>query len=294
MQIQEESVMSGTKKTTVEKETVRDAVRNRYGNVARSGSIKEMIKSSSCCGGVEATVSPSTSAPCCGSTADTVKRVSEVMGYSQAELDSVPTGANLGLGCGNPVAIASLQAGETVIDLGSGGGFDCFLAARKVGPKGRVIGVDMTPDMIRLARENAEKSGAETVEFRLGEIEHLPVADDTADVLISNCVINLSPDKETVYRDAFRVLKSGGRLSISDILTTAPLPESMRKDLNLVSACVGGAETIAETNRMLEQIGFVKIEIEKKSISEQLIQEWLPGSPIGEYVVSAVIKAVKP
>jgi ubiquinone/menaquinone biosynthesis C-methylase UbiE len=218
------------------------------------------------------------------------------MGYSKADIDSVPEGANMELGCGNPVALASLKPGETVLDLGSGGGFDCFLAARKVGDTGKVIGVDMTPDMVSKARMNAQKIGTNTVEFRLGEIEHLPVADNSADIIMSNCVINLSPDKQKVYGDAFRVLKPGGRLAISDVVATAPLPDEIRQDLALLSACVGGAATIDDTLKMLDEVGFQDIEVIPKEESRKLISEWVPGQSknAGDYVVSADIKAVKP
>ena len=202
----------------------------------------------------------------------------------------------MGLGCGNPVALASLKPGETVVDLGSGGGFDCFLAARQVGNTGKVIGVDMTPDMVGKARMNAEKIGTNTVEFRLGEIEHLPVADNSADIIMSNCVINLSPDKQKVYGDAFRVLKPGGRLAISDVVATAPLPDEVQQDLALLSACVGGAATIDDTLKMLDEVGFQDIEVIPKEESRKLISEWVPGHSknAGDYVVSAYIKAVKP
>jgi len=202
----------------------------------------------------------------------------------------------MGLGCGNPVALASLKPGETVVDLGSGGGFDCFLAAKQVGESGQVIGVDMTPDMVTKARMNAEKIGSKNVEFRLGEIEHLPVADGSADIIMSNCVINLSPDKASVYRDAFRILKPGGRLAIADIVATAPLPEEVQQNLALVSACVGGAATIDDTVKMLEDAGFAEIKIQVKEESRKLISEWVSGESknVGDYVVSAYIEAVKP
>jgi SAM-dependent methyltransferase len=218
------------------------------------------------------------------------------MGYSKEDISSVPEGANMGLGCGNPVALASLKPGETVVDLGSGGGFDCFLAAKQVGKSGQIIGVDMTPDMITKARMNAEKIGSKNVEFRLGEIEHLPVADNSADIIMSNCVINLSPDKASVYRDAYRILKPGGRLAIADIVATAPLPEEVQKNLALVSACVGGAATIDDTVKMLEDAGFEDIKIQAKDESRKLINEWVSGENknAGDYVVSAYIEAVKP
>jgi SAM-dependent methyltransferase len=218
------------------------------------------------------------------------------MGYSKEDIQGVIDGANLGLGCGNPVALASLMPGEIVVDLGSGGGFDCFLAAKQVGETGRVIGVDMTPDMLSRARMNAEKMKTTNVEFRLGEIEHLPVADNTADIIMSNCVINLSPEKLAVYREAFRILKSGGRLAISDIVATAALPADVQQNLALVSACVGGAATIDDTRSMLEEVGFKDIKITPKDESRKLISQWVPAENknAGDYVVSAYIEALKP
>ena len=200
----------------------------------------------------------------------------------------------MGLGCGNPRAIASLQPGETVLDLGSGGGFDCFLAAKAVGPEGHVIGVDMTPDMISKARENAAKSQDRNVEFRLGEIEHLPVADDSVDVILSNCVINLSPEKPAVYKEIFRALKSGGRVAVSDIVATAPLPDDMREDLELHAGCVAGASQIGEIESMLEQAGFVEIAVKPVEASRELISEWTPDKPFADFIVSATIEAKKP
>jgi ubiquinone/menaquinone biosynthesis C-methylase UbiE len=222
--------------------------------------------------------------------------MSAIMGYSKEDLASVPQGANMGLGCGNPVALASLKPGETVVDLGSGGGFDCFLAAKQVGDTGRVIGVDMTPDMVSKARKNAEKMEMNYVEFRLGEIEILPIAADTADIIMSNCVINLSPDKLSVYREAYRVLKPGGRLSISDVLATATLPDEVQKDLALVAACVGGAETIDDTEKLLKEAGFRNIKIRPNAESRELIRQWDPSKSENavDYVVSAYIEAIKP
>jgi len=220
--------------------------------------------------------------------------MSALMGYSKEDLDRVPEGSNLGLGCGNPVAIASLRPGETVVDLGSGGGFDCFLASKEVGEAGQVIGVDMTAEMVSKARKNAEKMGTSNVEFRLGEIEHLPVADNSADIMMSNCVINLSPDKLSVYRDVFRVLKPGGRLAISDIVATAPVPDEVRRNLALVATCVGGAATIEDTEKMLEEAGFQDIKIKPKDENREIIRQCAPDKNVADYVVSAYIEAVKP
>jgi SAM-dependent methyltransferase len=200
----------------------------------------------------------------------------------------------MGLGCGNPRAIAALKPGEVVLDLGSGGGFDCFLASREVGHSGHVIGVDMTPDMLSKARANAVKGLFENVEFRLGEIEHLPVADASVDVIISNCVINLSPNKPQVFKDAFRVLKSGGRLAISDVVATVELPDEMRTDAGLIAGCMGNASLIAELEQIMAEAGFEQIRIEPKDESREFIKDWAPGHSITDYVVSATIEAVKP
>jgi ubiquinone/menaquinone biosynthesis C-methylase UbiE len=216
------------------------------------------------------------------------------MGYADEELAAAPEGANLGLGCGNPQAIAALKPGETVLDLGSGAGFDCFLAARQVGESGRVIGVDMTPEMISRARANAERGGHRNVEFRLGEIENLPLADASVDVVISNCVVNLSPDKPRVFAEAWRVLKPGGRLAISDVVATAALPEHVRRDLDLYAGCVAGAAPIGEIEAILRAAGFTQVRIAPKDESRSLIREWAPGTALEDCVVSATIEAVKP
>ena len=248
---------------------IKDMVRSRYAEIAVGG------------------------AGCCGSAA-TPHEASCGMGYSEAELSSVPEGANLGLGCGNPQALAGMQPGEVVVDLGSGAGFDCFLAAQRVGPTGRVIGVDMTHEMLKKARDNAARVGAANVEFRLGEIEHLPIGDNTADVVISNCVINLVPDKEQVYREAFRVLKSGGRIAISDVVNLAPLPAELATDGALLCGCVAGAATSGQLERWLTTAGFVEIRITVKHESRELVKTWAPGRGIEDYVASAAIEARKP
>ena len=277
-----------------EKENIREAVRENYGRIARDGiDVSEKDRQSSCCGSLEDAEDNRRLPSSCCSTDLSMENISSIMGYSKKDMESVPEGANMGLGCGNPVALASLKPGEMVVDLGSGGGFDCFLAAKEVGESGKVIGVDMTPDMISKARKNAEKTETSNVDFRLGEIEHLPVADNSADIIMSNCVINLSPDKENVYKDAYRVLKPGGRIAISDILATSEIPEEIRNNLEAISACVGGAATIDETEDMLKQCGFENIRITKKNISQDLINEWAPGSNAGDYVVSAYIEAIK-
>jgi arsenite methyltransferase len=261
-------------------EEIRESVRKRYGEIA--------AKEQSGCG--------CTSSGCCSGPATAPQGSSSLqLGYSLEELQAVPAGADLGLGCGNPQAIAALQPGETVLDLGSGAGFDCFLAARQVGATGQVIGVDMTAEMVAKARKNAGAAGYANVDFRLGEIEHPPVADASVDVIMSNCVINLSPDKPQVFREAFRVLRPGGRLAISDIVATAPLPEEVRNDLALYASCMAGAAHFEELETMLREAGFGDIRIQLKTEeSRRFIQEWLPGSRVEEYVVSASIEAVKP
>ena len=215
------------------------------------------------------------------------------MGYSDDDVTAVPEGANMGIGCGNPQTIASLKPGETVLDLGSGGGFDCFISAQIVGEQGHIIGVDMTPEMVSKARKNAATSGFDHVEFRLGEIEHLPVADNQVDVIISNCVINLSPDKKSVFRDSFRVLKPGGRLAICDIVATVELPDSIRQNMDLLTGCMSGASYIHEIESMLREVGFTEIRIKQKDESKEFIREWAPGHKVDEYLVSATIEAVK-
>jgi SAM-dependent methyltransferase len=230
---------------------------------------------------------------CCGSTASP-QQASRGMGYSEADLTSVPEGANLGLGCGNPQALAAMQPGEVVVDLGSGAGFDCFLAAQQVGPHGRVIGVDMTQEMLKKARDNAARVEAANVEFCLGEIEHLPIGDNTADVVISNCVINLVPDKERVYCEAFRVLKPGGRIAISDVVNIAPLPAELATDEALLCGCMAGAAASGQIENWLTAAGFVEIRITVKSESRELVKTWAPGRGIEDYVASATIEARKP
>ncbi len=230
----------------------------------------------------------------CGCSTPTADSPSLQIGYSPAEIQHLPEGTDLGLGCGNPGAIAKLRVGETVLDLGSGAGMDCILAARKVGEEGRVVGVDMTPEMVYKARTNVARVGLTNVEFRLGEIEHLPIEANFADVIISNCVINLSTEKEAVWREAFRVLKPGGRLAISDVAATKPVPEEIRHDVRLWSGCAAGASTIEELHRLLGDAGFVQVKVTPREESRKTIAEWAPDKGIGEYFVSCDIEAVKP
>jgi arsenite methyltransferase len=264
----------------VSNDQIRQNVRSRYKEIA-----VQPVETGSCC---------TPSSGCCDSPVNSGD-ISAKLGYSDEELAAVPDGANLGLGCGNPQAIAELQPGEVVLDLGSGGGFDCFLASRQVGEDGRVIGVDMTPEMISRARGNAAKGKFTNTDFRLGEIEHLPIADQTVDVIISNCVINLSPAKDQVFDEAFRVLRSGGRLAISDIVTTAELPPEIKNDLNLMySGCISGASSVDEVKGMLAQSGFTDVVVEPKDESRAFIKDWVPGANVENYIVSAVIKGIKP
>lgn len=257
---------------------IRTVVRSRYAQAAQGGG--------GCC-----SASPSGSS-CCGGTIS-AEDLARTLGYAESDLTAVPDGANLGLGCGNPQAIAALKPGETLLDLGSGAGFDCFLATRQVGPTGHIIGVDMTPEMLAKARQNAASSGFANVEFRLGEIEHLPVADQTVDVIISNCVINLSPEKQQVFTEAFRVLKPGGRLAISDMVTSVALPPEVQQDLALYTGCIAGAASIADLESMLRSVGFEQIEVTPKD-SRELLQTWGAETKLEDVIFSAMIQAVRP
>jgi SAM-dependent methyltransferase len=264
---------------------IRDAVRRNYGAVAERGGKSGCAPSAS---------GDRVAGGCCVPETAVAQDSADRLGYSPEEQAAAPEGADLGLGCGNPQAIAALQPGETVVDLGSGAGFDCFLAAAQVGPQGRVIGVDMTPEMIEKARANAQKGDYAHVEFRQGEIERPPVDDASVDVIISNCVINLSPDKAAVFREAHRVLRPGGRLAVSDIVASAPLPERVQSDLNLYVGCVAGAETVDKLEGWLRDAGFAEIRIRPKDESREFIREWAPEARIEDYVLSATIEAVKP
>lgn len=260
---------------------IRNKVRETYSKVA------EANNNSEACG---------IGASCCGVSDDIdINTLNSLrLGYSDDDLANVPDGADMGLGCGNPRAIAGLTEGEIVIDLGSGGGFDAFLAAREVGENGYVIGVDMTPTMISKSRNNADKANFESVEFRLGEIENLPIADNTADVIISNCVINLSPNKARVFSEAYRVLKPGGRLAISDVVASCELPEEMKNDLELYSGCMAGASIIHELETFMADAGFNDVKVTPKDESKDFIKDWAPEKNITDYVVSAHIEAIKP
>ncbi len=275
-----------------DKESTRRAVRDAYGKIAQESG-------KSCCG-------PKSS--CCGATAPNA--LAEALGYDDAELSELPEDANLGLSCGNPTAIALLRPGEVVVDLGSGAGFDIFIAARKVGPTGRAVGVDMTPAMVEKARANAdalrEQTGLDNVEFRLGEIEHLPVADASADVVISNCVINLSPDKPQVWREVARSLKPGGRVAVSDIALKQPLPQALRESVEALVGCVAGAVLIADTECMAREAGLTDIRLEEDAAAvdamvrgsdtlyEQVMALLPPGKKPSDFIVSIKLSARKP
>jgi SAM-dependent methyltransferase len=266
--------------------------------IVKEGYAKIATQGVSCC----------SSSSCCGNTG-LAKDVSKSVGYSDEEINIVPEGANLGLGCGNPVAIASLKEGDVVLDLGSGAGFDAFLAVQKVGKAGRVIGIDMTPEMIRKAKENAQKGGYKNVEFRLGEIEKLPIEDNSVDVVISNCVINLSPDKETVFKEAFRVLKPSGRLMVSDLVLSRDLPDIIKESVEAYIGCLAGAIMKVDYLTLIKKAGFWDVEVVSQSgypieamandVTAQVVksnpnikQEDLKG--LENSVASIKIRAIKP
>ena len=273
-------------------EQVRKAVREGYAGIAKNGG--------SCCGG----------SSCCSGVEGNPHQLAQALGYASEELERLPEGANMGLSCGNPVALATLKPGEVVLDLGSGGGFDVSIAGRKVGPSGWAIGVDMTAEMIAKARSNAtsyrESTGLSNVEFRLGEIEHLPVADAQVDVVISNCVLKLSPDKPQVWREIARVLKPGGRVAVSDLALIQPLPEKLRSMVEALVGCVAGAVLVAETEEMARQTGLADIRLERKSeyidqmvswndpLYQQIVEALPAGSKVSDYITSLYVSAVKP
>jgi ubiquinone/menaquinone biosynthesis C-methylase UbiE len=262
-----------------EKEKIRDAVRQYYGRAAE--------QRVSCCECAPAS-------PCCEESSTSLLSTYERFGYAPRDVLEFYGDKNIGQSCGNPLAIAGLKPGETVLDLGCGSGFDCYLAAKQVGENGHVIGIDMTPEVLNMASKNLSKWDFENVEFRLGEIEHLPVADNSVDVIISNCVINLSTDKLRVFKEVFRALKPGGRLSASDIIATAPLPEEIKNDINLHCSCIAGTENADVLTGMLRDVGFQDIRIKPKEDSRESIREWAPAKETADLVVSATIEAVKP
>jgi len=284
---------------TPDSETLREAVRARYRAIATGETTlnegnktdDDASSGSCCCSSKTASSKQQQNSGCCSSSVDAQ---AHTLGYTAADIASVPEGANLGLGCGNPVAIASLRPGQVVLDLGSGAGFDAFLAAREVGPTGRVIGVDMTSEMVSKARANARSGGFAQVEFRLGEIEALPVADATVDVIISNCVINLCPDKRPVYNEAFRVLKPGGRIVVSDVVAREKLTDEVKKDLALYSGCLSGATLLADLEKILADAGFVDVKIKPKGNSDEVITSWEAKRGFEDKVFAAEVTARKP
>jgi arsenite methyltransferase len=279
-------------KTVTDSESVRQSVREGYGKIAQ--------KDGSCCSGVS----------CCGSNPEDSAQLAKYVGYSAEELATLPEGANMGLSCGNPNALAALRPGEVVLDLGSGGGFDVFIAARKVGATGRAIGVDMTPEMLAKARKNIaayrERSGLDNVEFRLGEIEHLPLPDNSVDVIISNCVINLSPDKPQVWREIARVLKPRGRVAVSDLALLKPLPPEILRMVEALVGCVAGAVLVSDTEQMARAAGLAQIRVNPKSdyiaamtdwndpLYAKIVQHLPAGSGPADYVTSLEVTATKP
>jgi SAM-dependent methyltransferase len=277
------------------KQEIRQEVRGHYAEIAR--------QKSSCCG------STGSKSCCCGGSAATPESLSKKAGYSDEEISAVPEGANLGLGCGNPTALASLKPGEVVLDLGSGAGFDCFLASSKVGATGKVIGVDMTPEMLDKARENSQKGRYQNVEFRLGEIENLPVADNYVDVIISNCVINLSTDKPRVFQEAFRVLKPSGRLMVSDIVLLKKLPVNIKKSIAAYVGCIAGADAKEEYLNAIKAAGFTDVKVMAESTiplngmeNDPVVQSIKENTPftakqlkdLAASVASISVSAIKP
>ena len=297
--------MSGTQGKP-DADTIRKQVRDGYAQIALQG--QQGPSGCGCCGPSAPTTNRvAERSGCCGPSAPTTDQVAESIGYNAQDLFVLPDGANLGLSCGNPTARASLRPGEIVLDLGSGAGFDAFIAAQKVGPQGRIIGVDMTPEMIAKARRNVvayrDRTGLDNVEFRLGEIERLPVADGSVDVVISNCVLNLSPDKPQVWREIARVLKPGGRVAISDLALRRPLPESLRTRVEALIGCIAGAALVEDTQRMAEQAGLTDVVLTTNPAFVETMNQWndpfyekiiadLPaGAKPGDYVTTLLISA---
>lgn len=296
---------------SVSNNEIREQVRKQYGNAAKNccGGAAPKDSDACCqsdhqaklsgktgcgCDSPQTKIKDSKSNLCCGGVSNSVEAISTKLGYSTGELSSLPEGANLGFGCGNPQTLASIKSDEIVLDLGSGAGIDCFLAGKMVGKKGKVIGVDMTPEMISKARNNLTEIKTKNVEFRLGEIENLPVGDNQIDVIISNCVINLSPEKKRVYSEAFRVLKHGGRIAVADVVITADLPERLQSEIFHYTGCLAGGSSIKDIESHLKEIGFSQINVSPKDKSREFIKDWLPNSQIEDYIVSATIEAIKP
>jgi arsenite methyltransferase len=281
-------------KALIDPEAVRETVRQGYARIAAE-------TSQDCC---------SKGVSCCGSSPQDSRKLAQELGYSVQELEALPDGANMGLSCGNPAALAALKPGEVVLDLGSGGGFDVFIAGRKVGKTGRAIGVDMTPDMVSKARRNVagyrDQTELDNVEFRLGEIEHLPVADNSVDVVISNCVINLSPDKLQVWKEIARVLKPGGRVAVSDIALLKPLPAEVRNLVEALVGCVAGAVLASDTEQMVHSVGLQNVVLQSKPVYVEAMTSWedplyrqiverLPaGARPSDFITSLEVQAQRP
>lgn len=289
------NVQPPTPTTAALDDAVRQQVRTGYTTIARVGSWSAAQSTAAAAGGCCGS-DPSAGGGCCGPATFSPDQLAAAIGYSQGDLASAPEGANMGLSCGNPTAIASLKPGEVAVDLGSGGGFDCFVAGPKVGPSGRVIGVDMTPEMVTKARRNIETYAAQTglanVEFRLGEIENLPLADASVDVVLSNCVLNLSPDKPRAWREVARVLKPGGRVAVSDLALLQPLPESVRQDVEALIGCVAGAVLAEETRRQMAAAGLCDIVLSPKSHYIDAMTNW--DDPLYRKIVAALPPGSKP
>ena len=260
------------------KQRIQNQIIDKYGKIA--------LNRTSCCDG-----GPSS---CCSNLEQDTIALSMEIGYSKDEIANVPEGANLNLGCGNPQVFADLKFGEVVLDLGSGAGFDCFLAARKVGKQGKVLGIDITQEMIKKAKYNAASGSFTNTFFQLGKIEHLPLKSNSIDVVISNCVINLSTDKGQVFHETFRVLKPGGRLAVSDVIALTDLPDEIRNDLDLYSSCFSGAMEHNKLNNLLQAVGFSKITINFDEKGQDITQSWSLQQNPGDYIRSASIKATKP
>jgi len=262
-----------------DQDEIRHYIRKKYATIATSAK----PEGGGCCSG----------GCSCGQGTPNIAGTSAVLGYADTDMAAIPEGANMGLGCGSPLAFASVKPGDVVLDLGSGGGIDCFVARKLVGETGSVIGVDMTPEMIELSRKNLRKVGYTNIDFRLGEIEHLPVSDGSVDVVISNCVVNLSLDKQQVFNETYRVLKSGGRLAISDIVATAEFPDEMQEDLKMLAGCVAGAEHYLVIRQMLEKSGFSEIRLCSKDSSKEILDNWVPDGNLEDFVASYMIEATK-
>jgi SAM-dependent methyltransferase len=290
---EKQASVATTAQDTLSQDDLRSKVREGYSTIAKAGSwsaAQSAAEPSGCC------TPASGGGMCCGTSSFTPGQLARAIGYTADDLAAAPESANMGLSCGNPTALASLRPGETVLDLGAGGGFDCFIAGKKVGAGGLVIGVDMTPDMVSKARQNTktytDQTGLRNVEFRLGEIEHLPVADASVDVVISNCVLNLSPDKPAVWKEIARVLKPGGRVAVSDLALLRPLPPAVAADVEALVGCVAGAVLVEETERQMLGAGLAAITLKSKPDYIDAMSDW--QDPLYKKIMDSLPKGVKP